>query len=196
MPLAQPADHRAQIQLLVLQQHQQVIDQIRSFVDQLFAIVDRGGQRGFHAFLPDLLRDALGAAGVQAGGVRAVRAGVLALRQQLLQLIEERPVAGGRVEATAVAEVAGRADRVGQYQQRVVIAVRRDADHLEEVAGAFTLGPQALLGAREEGDVAALLGGRQRFRRHITQHQHFAGNGVLHDGRHQAVGFFPVQLVG
>ncbi len=69
MPLAQPADHRAQIQILVLQQHQQVIDQVRSFVGQLFAIVDRGGQRGFHAFLPDLLRDALGAAGVQAGGV-------------------------------------------------------------------------------------------------------------------------------
>ena len=111
----------------------------QKLVGQLFAIVDRGGQRGFHAFLPDLLRDALGAAGVQAGGVRAVRAGVLALRQQLLQLIEERPVAGGRVEATAVAEVAGRADRVGQYQQRVVIAVRRDADHFEEVAGAFTL---------------------------------------------------------
>ncbi|MNU02049.1 hypothetical protein D3C72_2456450 [compost metagenome] len=63
------------------------------------------------------------------------------------------------------------------------------------MAGAFALGPQSLLGAREKGDLAALFGSGQRFLVHIAEHQHFAGDGVLDDHRQQVVSFFPVELV-
>ena len=86
-----------------------------------------------------------------------------------------------------------RPDRVRQHQQRIVIAVWRNAHDLKKVAGGFAFGPETLFGAREKGDVAF----RQRFfqRRliHITVHQHFAGDVVLHDTGHHARGFDPVQ---
>jgi len=54
-----------------------VIDQIGGFIGQLMAIVNRGRQGGFNAFLSYFLRDALGAAGVEPGGVGAFRIGAL-----------------------------------------------------------------------------------------------------------------------
>lgn len=41
-----------EIQPLVLQQHQQVIHQVRRLILQLEAVVHGGGQRGLHAFFP------------------------------------------------------------------------------------------------------------------------------------------------
>ncbi len=66
--------------------------------------------------------------------------------------------------------MAGRANRVNQYQQGVVVAVGRDAHHVQEVTGGFTLGPQALFGPREKGHFAAFNRFIQCFRVHITQH--------------------------
>lgn len=37
---------------------------------------------------------------------------------------------------------------IHQHQQGIVVAVRRDADHVQEVAGGFTFGPQTLFSAR------------------------------------------------
>lgn len=54
----------------------------------------------------------------------------------------------GFAEAAGGAFVAGRPDRVYQHQQRIVVTVRRDAHHVEDMARGFTLGPQPLLGAR------------------------------------------------
>ncbi|MNP65447.1 hypothetical protein D3C76_1610370 [compost metagenome] len=98
------------------------------------------------------------------------------------------------MEAAGIAQMAGRANRIDQNQQRVVITVWGDAHYVEEVARAFALGPQALLGTREEGDLAALLGSGQRFLVHVAEHQHFAGNGMLYNRRQQVVSFFPVEL--
>ena len=61
-------------------------------------------------------------------------------------------------EAAAGALVAGWADRIRQYQKRIVIAVRRNVDHIQEMARGFPFGPQALFGAREKGDLAAVDG--------------------------------------
>ena len=90
--------------------------------------------------------------------------------------------------------MAGRANRVNQHQQGVVVAVRRNAHHIQEVTGGLSFGPQALLGPREKGYFAAFERFIQRLRVHITQHQYFTGNRMLHDDWHQSVGFFPVQL--
>ena len=90
--------------------------------------------------------------------------------------------------------MAGRTDWVNQHQQGIVVAIRRNAHHVEKVAGGFPFGPQTLFGPRIKGHFTALFGLRQRILIHIAQHQDFAGDGVLYDGRHHAVGFFPVQL--
>ena len=87
MPAPQVFHHIRQIQPLILQQHQQVIHQIRRFILQLELVMHRCGQRGLHAFFSHLLRYPLGSAGVQLRGIRTLRVGVLTFRQQLLQLI-------------------------------------------------------------------------------------------------------------
>jgi hypothetical protein len=78
--------------------------------------MDRGGQRRFHAFLANLLRNALGAAGVQLRGIGALRVGVLTLGQQLLELIQEQPLVSRFAEAAGRALVAGWANRINQRQ--------------------------------------------------------------------------------
>ena len=56
MPAPQVFHHIRQIQPLILQQHQQVIHQIRRFILQLELVMHRCGQRGLHAFFSHLLR--------------------------------------------------------------------------------------------------------------------------------------------
>ena len=77
-------------------------------------------------------------------------------------------------KAAAGALMAGRTDGVCQYQQGVVIAVRRNADHVQEMTRGFAFGPQALFRAREKGHFATVDRFRQRVLVHIAQHQHFA----------------------
>ena len=82
-------------------------------------------------------------------------------------------------KAAAGAFMAGRADGVSQNQQSIVVAIRRNANHIQEMAGGFPFGPQALFRAREEGHFAAVDRFRQRLLVHVSQHQHFTGNGML-----------------
>ena len=42
--------------------------------------------------------------------------------------------------------MAGWANRINQRQQGIVIAIRGDAHHIEEIARGFPLGPQTLFG--------------------------------------------------
>ncbi len=148
-----------------------MVDQIRRFVRQLLAIVNGCSECGLYSLFTHLLRNALGTAGIELRRIGAGRIGAFARRQQLLQLVEEQPLMAFLfTKAAGSAGVAGRPDGVDQHQQRVVIAVRRDADHVKHVTGGFTFGPQALLGARVEGDQSALFGFRQRLLVHIAQH--------------------------
>ena len=77
-------------------------------------------------------------------------------------------------EAATGAFVAGRPNRVDQHQQGVVVAVRRNADHIQEVTRGFPFRPQTLLGAREKRHLAAVERFCQCLLVHVSQHQHFA----------------------
>ena len=59
MAFPQPLDNLAEIEILRLQQHKQVIDQIGRFVDDFFPIVADRCKRQFHALFADLLCNAL-----------------------------------------------------------------------------------------------------------------------------------------
>ena len=76
----------------------------------------------------------------------------------------------GVAEAAGSAFVASWPNRVDQYQQGVVVAVGRDADHVQEIAGGFTFGPQAFFGARIKRHFAGRLCLGQRLFIHIAQH--------------------------
>ncbi len=171
----QALHHILQTQAFVLQQHGQVVEQIGGFVDELLPILGHGGQGHFHPLFTHLLGDALGALGVQAGGVAGGRVGPLAGGQDLLQLREEaerrQRVA---VKAGGGTQVAGGAHGVGGDQQGVLIAVGGDGDEFEHMTRALPLGPQTLLAAAEEGDLTGGQGLFQRLLGHEALHQHLA----------------------
>ncbi|MNE33227.1 hypothetical protein D3C80_1268830 [compost metagenome] len=89
----------------------------------------------------------------------------------------------GIAKAAAGPQMAGRANRISQNQQRIVIAIRCHADYVQEITGAFTLGPQTLFGAREKGHFLADDRLCQCLLVHITEHQHFARHRMLHNHR-------------
>lgn len=70
MTLTKIVDHGGEVEILILQQHQQVVHQIRRFIGQLNTIVNGGRQRGFHTFFANFLRNTFGTAGVQFRRVR------------------------------------------------------------------------------------------------------------------------------
>ena len=72
---------------------------------------------------------------------------MLALRQQLLQLIQKVPLVMHIAEAARCSLVTGRADGIRQHQQRIIVAIRRDAYHIQEMARGFAFGPQTLFSA-------------------------------------------------
>lgn len=100
IPFPQILNHRRQIQLLILQQDQQVIHQIRCLILQLKLIVHSGRQRCFYTLFTHFLRDTLSAAGIQLSGVLASQIGGFTPGQQLLKLIQEQALVAGVAEAT------------------------------------------------------------------------------------------------
>ena len=70
--------------------------------------------------------------------------------------------------------MAGWANRINQNEQSVVVAVWRNADHIQEVTRGFPFRPQALFGAREKRHLAAVERFCQCLLVHVSQHQHFA----------------------
>ena len=130
MTLSKILNHRRQIQLLILQQHQQVIHQIRRFIGQFLAVMHGRGQSRFNAFFSHFLRNTLGAAGVQLRGIRTLRVRRFTFSQKLLKLVKEQPLVASLTEAAAGSFVARWPNWVCQNQQGIVIAIRRNADYI------------------------------------------------------------------
>ncbi len=61
------------------------------------------------------------------------------------------------------------------------------------MTGALALGPQPTLAAAPKGDSAGRQRRGERLAIHVSQHEHRAAAGVLHDGRQQAVALVPVE---
>src|SRR3989304_5959481 len=93
-----------------------------------------------------------------------------------------------RVEANASAGVASRADGVGDEQNGVAIAVRKDLAHVDEVAGGGTFVPQLTATPTPKPGLSRLEGPQQRLLVHIGEHHYLARASVLDDGRNQAIG--------
>src|SRR5690606_12355379 len=102
------------------------------------------GERGLDALLADLLGDAFGTFGEQAGGPAFGRAGVGARGDGLFQPGEATEAGGVLVaEAAGAVQVAGVADRPDLQQQGVAVAVGGQGDQVQAVARGLALAPAA-----------------------------------------------------
>jgi len=187
-----------QRQPLDVEQQQGVIQEIRGFADDLEVRLRDAREREFQPFLADLLCDPQGSLGQKLGRVAARRTRGDALRDDPLEPAQERqPLRGGAGRFPAPtrgrAQMTGGPAGFGHDQQRVAVAIGGDLLQLEEIPGAFALGPEAPLAAAPKGDAAARLGRGERLPIHVPQHQNRAAAGVLNDGRQQAAALVPVQ---
>src|SRR5208283_2579646 len=92
------------------------------------------------------------------------------------------------VEASARARVADHASAFNPNpaQDRVAVTIGGGGDDPQAIARGLTLGPQLITRAAEERYIAVLQGHVECRPVHEAEHEHLAGRGVLHDGRHQA----------
>ena len=84
--------------------------------------------------------------------------------------------------------MAGWANRIDQRQQVSLSQSGVMLTTLRKLPDVSPWSTDAVWSANK-GHFAGFFGFRQRILIHIAQHQHFTRNGVLHDDRHQTVGF-------
>lgn len=173
------------------EQHEQVVDEVRGFVDHRLAVLGHGLDDGLHGLFADLLRDLVHAAVEEFGGVGAFgHLGMTAPDDALKVADEAFGLGHGLPEAGFRACVAGRAVGDDADEQRVVIAVGGHRHDVEPVAAGLALGPQALARTAVKGDAAfgeALFIG---FAVHVAQHEDLEGAVVLDDGGDEPAGEF------
>src|SRR6187549_1015045 len=172
------------------QQHQHVEQQVSRLLDDFLFGFANTRKRELHAFLTHFLRHARDAFVEQTRGVARLGFFGRALRDDALELREKRNPRGGAsrfiAEAGEGAVVTRRAARACRDQQSIVVAVEREPEYVERVAGGLTLFPQPLLAAAEEHGATARDRLLQCLAVHVRHHEHGAAVGILHDGRYQA----------
>ena len=173
------------------EQHQQVVYEVRRFVNHRLAVTRHGFDHGFDGLFADFLRDFVHAAVEQPAGVRSFgHLGVPAPNHALEVADEAFGFGRGPREAALGARVAGRAVGDDADQERVVVAVGRDRNDVEIVAAGLALGPETAPRAAVEGDAPFCEAFFVGFAVHVAEHQHLQGAVVLYDGGNQPVGLF------
>ena len=191
----QDGDGVSEGEFLDAHEDHQVEDQVGSFAGEFGVLGGECGERSFNTFLADFLGAAANAFLREADGVAGLVAALDPGGDDLVEVREETHAGGAFIaKATGRAAVTGWARRIHFDEQGIVVAVHPDADDVEEVAGALTLGPETLFGAAEVGHAFGAQRFLQRLGVHVAEHEHLQRGGVLHDGRHKTVGFLPVDF--
>ena len=171
------------------EQHEQVVYEVRGFVDHRLAVLRYGLDHRLHGLLADLLGDLVHTAREKFRGVGAFGHFGVPAADDALQVADEPFRFGqGRSETAFRPRMAGRAVGDDPYEQRVVVAVRRHGNDVEPVAARLALRPKAAARAAVKGDASfgeAFLVG---FAVHVAQHEHLQGAVVLNDGGNEPVG--------
>src|SRR5215217_7582177 len=155
------------------QQHREVVEHIRGLLGDALVRLLTGRPRDLLGLLLHLPADE---------AAFSEQAGRVPLRDRALQ--RGQRLAGDRlklavVEARALAGVAGRASRLHERQDRVVIAVEAELLQLLDVPGGLALVPQLLARARPEPHLARRPRALERLVVHVREREHLAGPGVL-----------------
>ena len=147
--------HVLNAQSLGGQQHDEVINHVRAFIDEaLVCTVHRFDDR-FQSFFAHFLCHAVQTVLEQTGGVRAFRHFAVSFLDEILQLGEEQQRVHPVLFAPAGvgAGVAYRAHRVYTDEQCVLIAVVFNGNYVQEVSAFLSLGPPFAHAFRERGAV-------------------------------------------
>lgn len=80
-------------------------------------------------------------------------------------------------------------------EKSVAIAICSDGDDFQAVSGSFAFGPELVASPAEECDVAAGQSALEGCFVHKPEHQHLRGAVVLHDGWHQPLHLFEIDLL-
>ena len=171
----------------LLGEHEEVVEEVASFVEVALAIAVDGFDDGLNGFFAHLLGYLVHALIEEVGGVGAFGHLGVAVLDAGFEGTEEAFVVAS-VEARHRAAVAGGAIGARLDEQGVAIAIAIHLDHVEEVAAGLALGPQGLAGAAIEGDTALGLGLLEGFLVHVAEHQHLEAVGILYDDGKQSVG--------
>ena len=74
---------------------------------------------------------------------------------------------------------------LNQHDDRITVAVERDVDDLLRVARRLTFVPELISRSRPEPRLFSFESSREALAIHVSEREHFASRGILHDGRHQ-----------
>ena len=173
------------------EQHEQVVDEVRSLVDHRLAVLGHGLDDGLHSLLADLLRDLVHAAVEELRGVGAFGHLGVTSPDDALQVADETFGFGhGLSEAGFRPRVAGRAVGDDADEQRVAVAVGGHRHDVEPVAAGLALGPETLARAAVKRDAAFGEAFFIGFAVHVAQHEDLEGAVVLNDGGDESAGEF------
>lgn len=163
-----------------------MIHQISGFAEEQLAIVVFGFDHEFNGFLTDFLSNLVDAPGQELAGITFFAGAIPTMLNGSFQVIEKLSLVSFSPAGIATG-VTGGAIRTSLNEKAVFIAVRRNANKMEVIFAGFTLCPEPLLRAAEEGNLTRRQGLIDRFLIHISLHQHHSGGGVLYDGREKTV---------
>ena len=190
-------------QALAGEQYDEVIEHIRTLIDQAVVGAVGGLDDQLKSLLTYLLRHAVQAVLEQRGGVAALGHLLMTLLDEVLQLAEEEQgivlaMCGITLVGLAPASVgtcmAYRTCRHGLDQESVLIAVVQDFLDGQSVARGLTLGPQTIAGTTPEGYQIGGNGLLVCLLVHESQHQYLVGICVLDDGRNQPTEFVKIDF--
>ena len=97
MTSLESAGHILEAESAFVEQDDEVIDEVGSFVDDLLLRVSYGGKRELHTFLADLLGDAFAAGGGKPGRITLVATFLQALPDNRFELGDKSDVRGDHV---------------------------------------------------------------------------------------------------
>ena len=172
-----------------------MVGEVGGLVDEAVAVAVDGLDDHFRGLFAHFLGDGLGTLDEELRGIGTVRHLRVTALDELREGADETFIFR-RVEAGRRAAMAGRAGRIGLDEEGVAVAVCKHLLDGQEVATGLALGPQPLLGTREECDAPFLDGLVEGGAVHIAEHQDLERGGVLDDDGEQSVpGLAEVKIV-
>ena len=129
---------------LCAQQHNHVVQQIRSLVEEERIVVVLGFDYKFHCLLAHLFGDFVDALAEEFCGVTTNRTLLIAFVDEFLEVRQEADVALLKIKTRGRSLVASGAVGLSLDEDGVVVAIHIHLPDVQEVAGSFALSPKAI----------------------------------------------------
>ena len=178
---------------LCAQEDDDVVQQIRSLVEEERIVVVLGFDDEFHSFFAHFFGDFVDALAEEFCGVTTNRTLLIAFVDEFLEVRQEADVALLKIKTRGRSLVASGAVGLSLDEDGVVVAIHIHLFEVQEVAGSFALSPKAIATARPKSYLLGFLSFLETLLVHISEHQHLQCLVILYNGRNQPAHFFKIQ---